>query len=138
GTVGLCDHFLYLMGQDEWLSGGPSGLKDGTLATSYDGVLIVRVKMAWDFTSTTKIDDQRSFLSSAEAVIRPFNFDRRLTIRALFGGKSLRLRVFFAARYVSRTFPSDSNAATYLKSLSPPQTAATYPQRVTQSINAAN
>lgn len=134
GPFGLCDVYAYLSGHDGYydadLTGGP-----------FDGLIKVRVKMQWAFATTSEYDDLQEMMSrAAEAIQTKFNDDRRLVVDAKIDGKSARLRVFFAPRFLLRTFPTGDGADRYLDSINYPpltaKTAAAYQARATASKTA--
>jgi hypothetical protein len=112
----------------------------------FDGVIMVRVKMAWTFPTTDKYDDLRSLLGRARNKIEgTFNLDRRrrLVFRGLHGTTPVRLRVLFAPRFVCRTFPTGKEAcdkflASILPSIvdtaNPGNTRTNYQNRVVQRV----
>ncbi len=135
GPAGLCDQMVYLTGHDQWTAGVLGG---SSLASPYDGFVVVRVKMTWTIGTTTDYDDLKALLTRAnEAIHQTFNLDsdRKLVFRGLFDGASVRLRVLFAPRFVCRTFPTGSNAQAFLDAvdwpkIGPPVNQATYATRV--------
>jgi hypothetical protein len=139
GTLGMCDLFIYSTGHDQFAAGLDSSAK----ASPYDGFVVVRVKMAWDITTTASYDEINKFMDRAnDAIIGGFNTSRPLAVRAklsaTLGGKNVRLRVLFAPRYVCSTFPSGDGADRYLGQLSPaltkPFKAADYQKLATDTI----
>lgn len=125
--LGLCDLFVYVTGHDQFTS-------------DVDGFVVVRVKMAWDITTTTAFDDLRRIMNRANATIRNrFNDTLRVALRAKVGGRDVRLRLFFAPRFTCSTFPQGGDSAKYLATiqypaLPTPFTAADYTSRVTSDI----
>ncbi len=117
-SVGLCDLFVYITGQDEFTA----QTMDSSAATSpYDGFVIVRVKMAWDVTTTNDYDDLIKFMSRARSSIDDkFNDPMRVALRAKVGTRNVRLRLLFAPRFISSTFPHGGDSAKYLGGLDPP------------------
>lgn len=119
GTLGLCDQFLYLTGKDGWTAGELGG----SSPTPFDGFVVVRVKMGWRFTFTQKYDVLSSLLSRANDTIDDaFNRSHKLVFRGAFASRPVRLRVLFAPRFLSRTFPTGGKDATsYLEGIDYPK-----------------
>jgi hypothetical protein len=141
GTLGLCDQFVYLTGKDGWTAGHLGG----SSPEPFDGVIVVRVKMAWIFRATDAYDDLRSLFDRAKNKIEAtFNKDtsRRLVFRGLHGATPVRLRVLFAPRFVCRTLPTDGkDCDEFLHSIdvppiTPPIHAQSYRNRVNSSLSA--
>jgi hypothetical protein len=134
GTSGLCDLFIYAGGVDGF-NGGDS-LHGATVDQPWDLIVICRVKMAFTFNDS----DQKSynggklFLGEVEETIkRIFNRERKLLARGTYAGRSVRARILFSPRFISRTFPTGTGTARtdYLTDLpNSPTTAAAYTTEV--------
>lgn len=125
GPRGLCDLFVYVTGRDDWTARDLGGAG----AEGFDGVVVVRVKMAWRVGASGEYDDLRSHLLRVQSGIESqFNSQagRRLVFRGTFDGKPARLRVLFAPRFVCRTFPTGDGADKYLDSIGLPPVTKPY------------
>ena len=104
---GLCDLYAYATGEDDFTV--------GTI-----GFVVVRVKMAWTVETTDAYDEVSGFITRAFRTIhRRFNETKPLHLNATLHGKTGRVRVIFAPRFVCSTFPTGDGADTYLGSLFP-------------------
>ncbi len=135
-TVGLCDLFVYVGALDEFTG---ETIDPSATASPYDGFVVVRVKMAWDVTTTNEFDQLTQFMSRAYwAIQQRFNDPRHFAVRAKVGTRNVRLRLLFAPRFICSTFPHGGDSATYLASMDPalpqPFTAGDYTARVTSLI----
>lgn len=121
GPRAFCEPFVYVSGHDGFFDGAI----DSTAAGSpFDGLINVRVKMAWDVTTTNDYDELKAFLARATEVIRTrFNDERKLVARGKLGTSNVRLRVLFSPRYVLRTFPHGGDTQKYLDSIDNPPLA---------------
>jgi hypothetical protein len=122
------------MGKDEWLTGVLGG---SSIASPFDGVIYVRVKLAFRFTTTSDFDDMVDMLERTNTVVQEMlNRQRRLCVRGVFQGAPVRLRVVFAPRFICETFPTDGAGADYLKTRDPElPTPEKYDEHVTKVID---
>ncbi|HET9930413.1 MAG TPA: hypothetical protein VFQ35_06995, partial [Polyangiaceae bacterium] len=122
--LGLCDLFIYLMGHDEFTA---RDIDEQATAKPYDGIVMVRVKLNFSFATTSDFSDISTLMGRASAAISGAFNTTPLALQGVVGGKSVRLRVKFAPRFVGSTFPTGSGADKYLASigLSKPATATT-------------
>jgi hypothetical protein len=112
GRLGLCDLFVYLTGHDELTSGLLGG---SSPACPYDGIISVRVKLAFTFAERSDFNDMSGMIErAASAIASAFNVHRKLVVTGLFDGKPVRLRVLFAPRFLCRTFPTGWHSEEYL------------------------
>lgn len=117
---GLFDIFAYAVGADGFNAG--DALHGATLAAPFDLIIVVRVKMAWSLMEEDHADyeEGRKLLARARNTLHvAFNQDRRVLAHGTFEGRSVRARVLFSPRFISRKFPSGSSSerTKYLKAL---------------------
>jgi len=112
GARGNFDIFAYAIGADGFNAG--DGLFGATVAAPFDLLVVVRVKMAWSLLDADErdYDEGRKLLRRAQNAIHiAFNRgDRRVLARGTFEGKSVRARLLFSPRFISRAFPTGSSA----------------------------
>jgi hypothetical protein len=76
--------------------------------------------MAWTVETTDAYDEVSGFITRAFRTIhRRFNETKPLHLNATLHGKTGRVRIIFAPRFVCSTFPTGDGADTYLGSLFP-------------------
>lgn len=132
--LGLCDLFVYLMGRDEYTA---RDIDDQAAAKPYDGIVMVRVKMNWTFTTTSEFTEVATLLGRASSAISGAFNTTPLALQGVVGGKSVRLRVKFAPRFVCSTFPTGDGSEAHLDGLGlpKPHQAADYAALVTRTIS---
>ncbi|WP_219906795.1 hypothetical protein [Enhygromyxa salina] len=139
GASGLCDLFAYAGGVDGF--NGGDGLYGASVAAPWDLIVICRVKMAITLSETEhqSYDGGRLFLRTVHRTIkRIFNVERRLLARGTYAGRSVRARILFSPRFISRTYPTGAgtNRTDYLAELrGAPTNAASYASAVTSLIS---